>query len=42
MTVTLHLTDDTALLGFKGSSQHRLLLTGSTVAHRGPRRVSSS
>jgi hypothetical protein len=30
------------ILGFKGSSQHRLLLTGSTVAHRGPRRVSSS
>jgi transposase InsO family protein len=29
-------------LGFKGSSQHRLLLTGSTVARRGPRRVFSS
>ena len=30
------------LLGFKGSSQHRLLLTGSTVARRGPRREFSS
>ena len=30
------------LLGFKGSSQHRLVLTGSTVARRGPRRVFSS
>jgi hypothetical protein len=30
------------LLGFKGSSQHCLLLTGSTVARRGPRRVFSS
>jgi hypothetical protein len=29
-------------LGFKGSSQRRLLLTGSTVARRGPRRVVSS
>jgi adenosylcobinamide-phosphate synthase len=29
-------------LGFKGWSQHCLLLTGSTVARRGPRRVFSS
>jgi transposase InsO family protein len=38
----VHHSDRGSQLGFKGSSQHRLLLTGSTVAHRGPRRVSSS
>ncbi len=35
-------TDCCVRLEFKGSSQHRLLLTGSTVARRGPRRVFSS
>ncbi len=38
----VHHSDRGVLLGFKGSSQHRLLLTGSTVARRGPRRVFSS
>jgi transposase InsO family protein len=35
-------SDKGCQLGFKGSSQHRLLLTGSTVARRGPRRGFSS
>src|SRR4029450_9467638 len=34
--------DGGVLRRFKGSSQHRLLLTGSTVARRGPRRGFSS
>jgi putative transposase len=38
----VHHSDRGSQLGFKGSSQHRLLLTGSTVARRGPRRVFSS
>jgi putative transposase len=38
----VHHSDRGVQLGFKGSSQHRLLLTGSTVARRGPRRVFSS
>jgi transposase InsO family protein len=38
----VHHSDAGSQLGFKGSSQHRLLLTGSTVARRGPRRVFSS
>jgi putative transposase len=39
--VILH-TDQGSEAGLKGSSQHRLLLTGLTVARRAPRRVSSS
>jgi len=35
-------SDGSVQLGFKGRSQHRLLLTGSTVARRGPRRGFSS
>ena len=35
-------SDAGSQLGFKGWSQHCLLLTGSTVARRGPRRVFSS
>jgi putative transposase len=38
----VHHSDRGSQLGFKGSSQQRLLLTGSTVARRGPRRVFSS
>ena len=38
----VHHSDRGGQLGFKGSSQHCLLLTGSTVARRGPRRVFSS
>ncbi len=38
----IHHSDRGAQLGFKGWSQHCLLLTGSTVARRGPRRVFSS
>jgi len=38
----IHHSDRGAQLGFKGRSQHRLLLTGSTVARRGPRRGFSS
>jgi transposase InsO family protein len=38
----IHHSDRGSQLGFKGSSQHRLLLTGSTVARRGPRRGFSS
>jgi putative transposase len=38
----VHHSDRGSQGGFKGSSQHRLLLTGSTVARRGPRRVFSS
>jgi putative transposase len=37
-----HHSDRGAQGGFKGSSQHRLLLTGSTVARRGSRREFSS
>ena len=38
----VHHSDRGVQLGFKGWSQHCLLLTGSTVARRGPRRVFSS
>jgi putative transposase len=38
----VHHSDRGSQPRFKGSSQHRLLLTGSTVARRGPRRVFSS
>jgi len=38
----IHHSDRGVLGGFKGRSQHRLLLTGSTVARRGPRRGFSS
>jgi putative transposase len=38
----VHHSDRGSQLGFKGWSQHRLLLTGSTVARRGPRRGFSS
>ena len=38
----VHHSDHGCQLGFKGSSQHRLVLMGSTVARRGPRRVFSS
>jgi transposase InsO family protein len=42
MDATIFHSDRGSELGFKGSSQHRLLLTGSTVARRGPRREFSS
>jgi putative transposase len=38
----VHHSDRGVQLRFKGWSQHCLLLTGSTVARRGPRRVFSS